>query len=190
MLWAIEAYCLLNHWLFFDAKMYRNDIVITLIMWNEPAVKITQITQEASYIKLRCCPAHQHTIFFSFRHWIFETLNDCAGAHTNYSTKSMREEGGYEIIKKAIEKLGKRHIEHIAAYGEGNERRLTGKHKTADINTFKWGRFIPSYFVFTLPRVLQTVVRLFVLEETLRKMGKVTLRIVGLRLIWTTMLLQ
>ncbi|KAL8550150.1 hypothetical protein ACS0TY_008829 [Phlomoides rotata] len=62
-----------------------------------------------------------------------------AGAHCNYSTKSMREEGGYEIIKKAIEKLGLRHKEHIAAYGEGNERRLTGKHETADINTFKWG---------------------------------------------------
>ncbi|KAL0877351.1 hypothetical protein Bca101_027056 [Brassica carinata] len=62
-----------------------------------------------------------------------------AGAHTNYSTKSMREEGGYEIIKKAIDKLGLRHKEHISAYGEGNERRLTGHHETADINTFKWG---------------------------------------------------
>ncbi|CAM0872062.1 unnamed protein product [Alopecurus aequalis] len=62
-----------------------------------------------------------------------------AGAHCNYSTKSMREAGGYELIKKAIEKLGKRHKEHIAAYGEGNERRLTGHHETADINTFKWG---------------------------------------------------
>jgi glutamine synthetase len=50
----------------------------------------------------------------------------------------MREDGGYEIIKKAIEKLGLRHKEHIAAYGEGNERRLTGKHETADINTFTW----------------------------------------------------
>ncbi|GJU58181.1 glutamine synthetase cytosolic isozyme 1-1 [Tanacetum coccineum] len=60
------------------------------------------------------------------------------GAHTNYSTKSMREEGGYEIIKEAIEKLGLRHKEHIATYGEGNERRLIGRHETADINTFKW----------------------------------------------------
>ncbi|KAL5164225.1 Glutamine synthetase nodule isozyme [Glycine soja] len=62
-----------------------------------------------------------------------------AGAHTNYSTKSMRNDGGYEVIKTAIEKLGKRHKEHIAAYGEGNERRLTGRHETADINTFLWG---------------------------------------------------
>lgn len=50
----------------------------------------------------------------------------------------MRKDGGYEVIKKAIEKLGKRHNEHIAAYGEGNERRLTGKHETADIKTFLW----------------------------------------------------
>lgn len=56
----------------------------------------------------------------------------------DYSTKSMRKDGGYGIIKKAIEKLGLRHKEHIAAYGEGNERRLTGRHETADINTFLW----------------------------------------------------
>jgi len=62
-----------------------------------------------------------------------------AGAHTNYSTKSMREEGGIEVITKAIKKLGLRHKDHIAAYGEGNERRLTGHHETADINTFSSG---------------------------------------------------
>ncbi|KOM54493.1 hypothetical protein LR48_Vigan10g038500 [Vigna angularis] len=56
-----------------------------------------------------------------------------------YSTKSVREEGGYEVIKKAIENLGLRHKEHVAAYGKGNERRLTGRHETADINTFSWG---------------------------------------------------
>lgn len=54
------------------------------------------------------------------------------------STKSMRNDGGYEVIKKAIGKLEKRHKEHIAAYGEGNERRLTGRHETADMNTFIW----------------------------------------------------
>jgi len=56
----------------------------------------------------------------------------------------MREDGGYEVIKEAIEKLGLRHKEHIAAYGEGNERRLTGKHETADINTFKWVCYSPN----------------------------------------------
>ncbi|XP_058097909.1 glutamine synthetase cytosolic isozyme-like isoform X2 [Magnolia sinica] len=62
-----------------------------------------------------------------------------AGAHTNYSTKSMRADGGIDVIVKAIEKLRLRHKEHISAYGEGNERRLTGHHETADINTFSWG---------------------------------------------------
>ncbi|CAN1273467.1 Glutamine synthetase nodule isozyme [Linum perenne] len=63
-----------------------------------------------------------------------------AGAHTNYSTKSMRKEGGYEkVMKEAIEKLRKRHEEHVESYGEGNVRRLTGSHETADINIFSWG---------------------------------------------------
>lgn len=50
----------------------------------------------------------------------------------------MRKDGGLDLIKKAIEKLEVKHKQHIAAYGEGNERRLTGKHETADINVFSW----------------------------------------------------
>lgn len=50
----------------------------------------------------------------------------------------MREEGGFEVIKKAILNLSLRHKEHISAYGEGNERRLTGKHETASIDSFSW----------------------------------------------------
>ena len=38
----------------------------------------------------------------------------------------MREKGGYAHIIEALEKLRLRHKEHIEAYGEGNERRLTG----------------------------------------------------------------
>jgi len=50
----------------------------------------------------------------------------------------MRKDGGLDLIKEAIKKLEVKHKQHIAAYGEGNERRLTGKHETADINTFSW----------------------------------------------------
>lgn len=62
-----------------------------------------------------------------------------AGMHTNVSTKEMREEGGIDAIRKAIYKLGAKHAEHIAVYGEGNELRLTGLHETASINDFCFG---------------------------------------------------
>lgn len=61
------------------------------------------------------------------------------GAHTNYSTKSMREDGGMKAIEAAIEKLSKKHQEHITVYGIGNEKRLTGKHETASIDVFRSG---------------------------------------------------
>lgn len=62
-----------------------------------------------------------------------------AGAHTNFSTKSMREDGGMQVIIDACEALGKKHEEHIAVYGAHNEERLTGLHETCSIHEFRYG---------------------------------------------------
>ena len=60
-----------------------------------------------------------------------------AGAHTNFSTKAMRE--SYEPIITACEALGKKADEHIANYGAGIEGRLTVLHETAPWTEFSYG---------------------------------------------------
>jgi len=60
-----------------------------------------------------------------------------AGAHTNFSTKKMRE--SYDAVINAAEALGKNWEEHIHNYGFGVEHRLTGLHETAPWNEFSYG---------------------------------------------------
>jgi glutamine synthetase len=62
-----------------------------------------------------------------------------AGAHTNFSTKEMRAEGGLAAIEAAMPKLEARHDLHIRNYGDGIEQRLTGLHETCSYRQFKWG---------------------------------------------------
>ncbi len=60
-----------------------------------------------------------------------------AGAHTNFSTKAMRE--SYEPIITACEALGKNASLHIENYGANIEKRLTGLHETAPWTEFSYG---------------------------------------------------
>jgi glutamine synthetase len=56
-----------------------------------------------------------------------------AGGHCNFSSNATRKEGtGWDAIQAQIANLEKRHAVHIAAYGEGNERRLTGERWGSD----------------------------------------------------------
>ncbi len=60
-----------------------------------------------------------------------------AGAHTNFSTKSMR--SNYDACIAAAEALKPRHDLHIQNYGHAIEERLTGLHETASYKQFSYG---------------------------------------------------
>ncbi|WP_329458193.1 glutamine synthetase [Streptomyces sp. NBC_01497] len=62
-----------------------------------------------------------------------------AGAHTNFSTRAMRE--GYAPIITACEALGEgsKPLDHVKSYGAGIDERLTGLHETAPWNAYSYG---------------------------------------------------
>jgi len=109
------------------------------------------------YIMYRVCEKYGVVVSFDPKPIRHGDWNG-AGCHTNYSTADMRSpatqysytpttgefagkelKGGFAKMVEAIERLGKKHAEHISVYGKGNEFRLTGKHETANINTWKYG---------------------------------------------------
>ena len=61
-----------------------------------------------------------------------------SGAHTNFSTKEMREAGGLNAIKLACTKLAKKHEYHMKNYGAGNQDRMTGEYETSKYDTFSY----------------------------------------------------
>lgn len=63
-----------------------------------------------------------------------------SGCHTNFSIKSMMEEGGWDFIEqRVIPRLEANQFKHIERYGAGNCDRLSGLHETASWQKFSYG---------------------------------------------------
>jgi glutamine synthetase len=62
-----------------------------------------------------------------------------SGMHSNFSFDYLRDVGGQAYIEALCQGFEPFHQDHLAVYGAGNERRLTGEHETASIENFSWG---------------------------------------------------
>ena len=56
-----------------------------------------------------------------------------SGCHTNYSTESTRNDGGYAVIDNYIKKLEANHLKYIELTGIDNEKRMSGKCETSNL---------------------------------------------------------
>tara|TARA_Y100001938_G_C8088472_1_gene433551 strand:+ start:196 stop:1236 length:1041 start_codon:yes stop_codon:yes gene_type:complete len=62
-----------------------------------------------------------------------------SGCHTNFSNNTIRNNNSSSKTLNLMNTFEKNHNEHITAYGENNDQRLTGDHETQHIDTFSWG---------------------------------------------------
>jgi len=109
-----------------QSNLYNSDFFISpKALFNDPLRK-------NSYIELHPKPL------------ISNNKINSSGAHTNYSTNSLRNPdieplNGNIIINTYIEKLAKKHIYHMEKYGEFNDLRLIGSCNTSSLEKFTYG---------------------------------------------------
>lgn len=89
------------------------------------------------YILNRLCEKFNYYVNFDPKPFIGDVNG--SGLHTNFSTKSTRDKNGIDSILSMMDKLDRKHEEHINVYGKNNHLRLTGSHETSSIKSFSYG---------------------------------------------------
>jgi len=88
---------------------------------------------------LLCRVAEDFGATISFEPKLFQLLRGAA-CHVSFSTDlTTSESGSMGYLEKLIGNLESHHSDHIKLYGEGNDKRLTGKVEASDIRKFTWG---------------------------------------------------
>ena len=82
--------------------------------------------------------AEKYNVIISYYPKLYIDKNG-TGCHTNFSTAKTRSNGGIDVIYKYMKSLKEKHSEHIAVYGEHNDKRLTGMHETSSYCEFTFG---------------------------------------------------
>jgi len=90
----------------------------------------------ARHILHKAANKYRRSISFKATH---EELVGGSGMHANLSTRQTRGDGGLDVIEKIAKGMGAKHKDALAAYGEGNIERMSGKNLSPDMGSFRFG---------------------------------------------------